>query len=298
MRSIGRAALFGLLLVARPAAAQAPEDMAIRHWAVLASFPADTAAAALDSAWVPGEAGLRPGASPVRGVAWRAATADAAGRVDLLALLRQRSLDRRVAYAVAWVRSPGERTADLAVESDDDVAVWLNGVLVHRHVVDARGPDGSGHRHHSPGGRAQSPRVQDRQSRRRLRFRRAAARVESRCAGRHHRAGRRAGRRSRSGRGGGTDRGAGAAPRARGARLGRPHRAAGPPRNALVGARRRHTHPRIDPRPGSGRPGRRRDGPAARRVVEFARGAGTRGQRGDHRLHVRWCFHPAPPFRR
>ena len=73
----------------------------------------------------------RPSAASVG----RPATADAAGHVDLLALLRQRSLDRRVAYAVAWLRSPAERTADLAVESDDDVAVWLNGVLVHRHVV-------------------------------------------------------------------------------------------------------------------------------------------------------------------
>ncbi len=127
-------AALALLLAGRPAAAQT-RDVAIRHWAVLASFPADTAAEALDKPWIPNEQGLRPGASPVHGVSWRDATADASGRVDLLALLAQRSLDRRVAYAVAWVRSPRDVTADLAVESDDDIAVWLNGVLVHRHVV-------------------------------------------------------------------------------------------------------------------------------------------------------------------
>ena len=146
MRGSIRSAVRGLrlaatatCLAAHPAAAQGSRDpssdIAIRHWAVLAGLPADTAAAALDSAWVPNEAALVPGAGKVRGISWRAATADANGRVDLLALLGRRSLDRQVAYAVAWVRSAGERTADLAVESDDDVAVWLNGVLVHRHVV-------------------------------------------------------------------------------------------------------------------------------------------------------------------
>lgn len=126
---------FGPLGAAGAAAAQTGHDLPIRHWAVLASLPADTAAAALDRAWVPGEAALEPGPTGPGGLAWRLTTGDAAGRVDVLALLGRRTLDRQVAYAVAWVSSPVERTADLAVESDDDVAVWLNGVQVHRHVV-------------------------------------------------------------------------------------------------------------------------------------------------------------------
>jgi alpha-mannosidase len=131
---------FGAFASAAPAfspalVAQEPRDLPITHWAVLGAFPADTAAAALDSAQVPGEARLAPGATPVRGVAWRAARADTAGRVDLLALLGRRALDRQVAYAVAWLTAPAERTVDLAVESDDDIAVWLNGVAIHRHVV-------------------------------------------------------------------------------------------------------------------------------------------------------------------
>ncbi|MGE5091752.1 MAG: alpha-mannosidase, partial [Bacillota bacterium] len=123
------------LVVAAPLAAQQPHDIPIAHWAVLAAFPADTAAAALDSAQVPDEAHLAPGSGPLHGAAWRPATADSLGRVDLLRLLGRPSLDRRVAYAAAWVTVPSARTVDLAVESDDDVAVWLNGVLVHRHVV-------------------------------------------------------------------------------------------------------------------------------------------------------------------
>ena len=134
-----RLAGVGAILATHAASAQVSRepfrDTPIRHWSVLASFPADTASAALDSAWVPNEGALLPRAAQVRGVSWRDAAADTNGRVDLLSLLRRRSLDRQVAYAVAWVRSPAERTVDLAVESDDDVAVWLNGVLVHRHVV-------------------------------------------------------------------------------------------------------------------------------------------------------------------
>ena len=124
-----------VLALAAPLAAQQPNDLPISRWAVLAAFPADTAAAALDSAEVPNESRLVPGGPAVHGVPWRSAAADSLGRVDVLALVGRRSLDRSVAYAVATVTTPGERTVDLAVESDDDVEVWLDGVLVHRHVV-------------------------------------------------------------------------------------------------------------------------------------------------------------------
>jgi alpha-mannosidase len=128
-------AIAAALAVGVPLGAQQPHDLPIRRWAVLAAFPADTAAAALDSVEVPNEARLAPGGPPVHGVPWRIAAADSLGRVDVLALLGRRSLDREVAYAVVTLSSIAERTVDLAVESDDDVAVWLNGVLVHRHVV-------------------------------------------------------------------------------------------------------------------------------------------------------------------
>jgi hypothetical protein len=121
--------------MAAPLAAQQPNDLPITRSAVLAAFPADTAAAALDSVEVSNESRLIPGGTPVHGIPWRSATADSLGRIDLLALVGRRSLDRSVAYAVATVTTASERTVDLAVESDDDVEVWLNGVLVHRHVV-------------------------------------------------------------------------------------------------------------------------------------------------------------------
>jgi alpha-mannosidase len=124
-----------LLLCIAPALRAQSNDLPIRRWSVLASIPADTAAAALDHEWVPHEATLDPGAAPLAGMRWRAATADSAGRVDLLALTGQPALDRRVAYAVTYLVTPADRTVDLAVESDDDVAVWLDGLPVHRHVV-------------------------------------------------------------------------------------------------------------------------------------------------------------------
>ncbi len=118
-----------------PLLAQLPGSVPIRRWAVLAAFPSDTAAAGLDHETIPNEAALDPAAGPQRGVAWRIATADEAGRVDLLRLLGRPAIDRHVAYAVAYLSTPGARTADLGVESDDDVAVWLNGIRIHRHVV-------------------------------------------------------------------------------------------------------------------------------------------------------------------
>ncbi len=75
---------------------------------------------------------LLPGPSEKR---WREVHADSLGRVDLYSVLPEASLDNRAAYAFVYVKSPATRTVRLVVESDNGVAVWLNGRQVLRHDV-------------------------------------------------------------------------------------------------------------------------------------------------------------------
>ncbi len=57
------------------------------------------------------------------------------GRVNLVAFFGRDSLVRQGVYAATCLTSGDERTVDFAVESDDDVELWLNGTLVHRHAT-------------------------------------------------------------------------------------------------------------------------------------------------------------------
>lgn len=110
---------------------QEAHDAPITSWLVSRSFPSDTGAAGLAAA-VPDES---TSFAADGGGSVRVARADEAGRVDLLAFLHQSSLDRQAVYSATFLVAPSERTIDLGVESDDDIAVWLNGAPVHRHVV-------------------------------------------------------------------------------------------------------------------------------------------------------------------
>ncbi len=73
-----------------------------------------------------------PVLSPIPGgpEAWEAHTTDRPhGFVDLRARMTPNS--STVAYAATWIDSPTTRRAQAAVGSDDQVAVWVNGELVH-----------------------------------------------------------------------------------------------------------------------------------------------------------------------
>ena len=50
-------------------------------------------------------------------------------------MFREPKLDDRAAYALTYLTTPEARTVLLAVESDDDVVIWLNGRRVHRHEI-------------------------------------------------------------------------------------------------------------------------------------------------------------------
>lgn len=70
-------------------------------------------------------------------ISWQQASADSSGRLDLLAALPDAPATA-VAYALTYVYAPQARSTALLVGSDDQVAVWLNGVEIHRHNA-ARG---------------------------------------------------------------------------------------------------------------------------------------------------------------
>src|SRR5262249_15011367 len=68
-------------------------------------------------------------------VGWRLIATEPDGRLDLRAIFDR---DNISAYALAYVHAPRAQRARLLVGSDDGVKIWLNGALVHSHIV-ARG---------------------------------------------------------------------------------------------------------------------------------------------------------------
>ena len=108
------------------------QDRPIPVWLLSAPIASDTAERGLATSYLPDEPHLAPSAGqPVAGGRWTRTTAGAGGRVDIAGAFPGQGLDGHVVYGVTWISSPGERSIDLAVESDDDVKVWLNGVAVH-----------------------------------------------------------------------------------------------------------------------------------------------------------------------
>ncbi len=66
-------------------------------------------------------------------VSWTTVHAEASGYVRLDRLLQP--AEKAVAYALAYVRSPSDRTTRLLIGSDDGVRVWVDGGLVHSNPV-------------------------------------------------------------------------------------------------------------------------------------------------------------------
>ncbi|HEV7702740.1 MAG TPA: glycoside hydrolase family 38 C-terminal domain-containing protein, partial [Gemmatimonadaceae bacterium] len=114
-------------------------DAPVTTWLVTGPFPLDTGALRLDRSNIGDPAALFAIAGDVvpgtHNMRWRAELADSLGRVDLYSVFRDPKLDDRAAYALTYIESPEARTVRLAVESDDDVVIWLNGRRIHRREV-------------------------------------------------------------------------------------------------------------------------------------------------------------------
>ncbi|MGH7646596.1 MAG: alpha-mannosidase [Gemmatimonadaceae bacterium] len=122
-----------------PAMSAGACDLALSSWLVVGPFALDTGRLRLDRSVVGDPASIRPTAGerlhPLSGKRWQEVQADSLGRVDLYSVLPEASLDDRAAYAFTYIASPAKRTVRLVVESDDAVAVWLNGRQVLRHDI-------------------------------------------------------------------------------------------------------------------------------------------------------------------
>ncbi len=140
--SVVSAALLALA-AALPLRAQDSGSAAAGHplgpWLVAGTFPVDTGPARLTRAYLP-EPTLAPRAGEAAGRwRWRVAEADDLGRIDFNRVFADgRPTEQAAAYAMTYVTSPAERTVSLAVETDDDGRLWLNGRLVYSREV-ARG---------------------------------------------------------------------------------------------------------------------------------------------------------------
>jgi alpha-mannosidase len=114
-------------------------DVPLSQWLIAGPFPLDTGTFRLDkqdlgspSALYPLEGDRVPEHASME---WRRVDADSLGRIDLYSVLPEPNLDNRAVYALTYIRSPEARTIRFAVESDDDVVLWLNGRRVHKHAV-------------------------------------------------------------------------------------------------------------------------------------------------------------------
>jgi alpha-mannosidase len=114
-------------------------DVALSPWLIAGPFPLDTGALRLDKQDLGNPAALYaqagdhvPEHAPME---WRRVDADSLGRIDLYSVLPEPNLDNRAVYALTYIRSPEARTIRFAIESDDDVVLWLNGRRVLRHEV-------------------------------------------------------------------------------------------------------------------------------------------------------------------
>src|SRR5262249_16331117 len=116
--------------------AQEPlRGLALQFW-VVGPFRADLQARAapevnpdVAAAYEPDrDAGLPPGAKPGSKLTWQAQQADPKGYLNLRSIFQR---DRVAAYALTYVYSPREQTAEMLTGSGGALRVWLNGQLVH-----------------------------------------------------------------------------------------------------------------------------------------------------------------------
>src|SRR5712692_4416616 len=105
----------------------------IRAWLITRPLPTDTGAARVTRDYLGGETTAFPDSDAT----WRPVAADSTGLVDLNAAPGG-GANHAAVYGFAYLQSPRDETRTLILSSDDDVEAWLNGQLIHRHII-ARG---------------------------------------------------------------------------------------------------------------------------------------------------------------
>lgn len=139
--------LIAVLLAVPPASPQVRRPDAegfLRHWLVLAplEIQGDSGAAEIDREFFPGEGQVRPKADAPQQVGrwwytWKAhETSDY--YIDFLQSFGDLVGERVAAYAVTYVDAPADLRVTLAMGSNDQGKVWLNGTPVVS-VPDSRG---------------------------------------------------------------------------------------------------------------------------------------------------------------
>jgi alpha-mannosidase len=132
-------ALLPSFLAAQQATSSPAGDRPVPAWLVLGTFPVDSGARRLDHDYLGGEPAAAPAAGETtKSRSWRVVNAGARGRVDFNQALPDPPHAQAAAYAITYISSPADRTVVMAVESDDDAVIWLNGQRVYRAEV-ARG---------------------------------------------------------------------------------------------------------------------------------------------------------------
>ena len=131
--------LLGLTLSAAPQAAAPDQEGFIRNWLVLAPIPieGDQGAGEVDRDMVKGEASLAPKAGdkvtigPGQEVTWRAhQTSDFF--IDFLQAFGQTRGEYVAGYAVAYIVADADMPVTLALSTNDQGKVWLNGKPVFK----------------------------------------------------------------------------------------------------------------------------------------------------------------------
>jgi alpha-mannosidase len=114
------------------------QDLPIRHWLVRGPIHVRAGAERVVHDYLGGEAAALPDSGEMFvGGPFLPVDADSLGGIDLNDVFPT-GTDAAAAYASAYLHSPDDRTVLLVMDSDDDLAAWLNGQRVWLHVV-ARG---------------------------------------------------------------------------------------------------------------------------------------------------------------
>jgi len=137
MRALCLFSLLALLAPATQTAAPDPEGF-IRNWVVLAPIPieGDSGAAEIDHDFLKGEASIKPKPGEVVKVGLDDMTWTAHQSsdyyIDFLQAFGRSRGEYVAAYAVAYIDSDAETKATLALSTNDQGKVWLNGKQVVR----------------------------------------------------------------------------------------------------------------------------------------------------------------------
>jgi len=113
-----------LCLLALSAGQARSQDLVIDRWLIRGPIPTDTGATRVLADYLDGEAAALP---TVGDAGWQPVRADDFGKVNLREAYAPDGVAWTVAYAHTYVHAPDERVVLLVADSDDDLAVWLNG---------------------------------------------------------------------------------------------------------------------------------------------------------------------------